>query len=406
MDFKFNIEKHPDTELPFDVMYYVENPNNPALNDSMKQLQTRLSRIESEVPELFPMHFEYVSQQELSEETLTEEVRKIPGFLHLADGINTQKVVEETRKAFFADEGGGLFMREAPKTDINGDLEYSDNIFRCTNLPAPDPTSAQKALDSFTDFVARHNFENATGYSYEYYTTQKDTPDFHHSTGIFQMVTTNNLFESLGESQKAKIDEIIATTARRILREMEKEGISDPRIFNDLPEGVMKVFRESAKFPEIYDISIEASDTKDKVFDIVVHKGDKKYICDIGGPLNKSLYIYFLRRRKLSSSNNKKKDIGISVDNLEEELKSGEDSKIYKEILGIYKKFRPEYKDTTGRIKHLCDNIAQMRNEISRGFTDLFQKSIASQYSIDNSQGLYRITLPPRHIDLGAFADI
>lgn len=158
-----------DEELPLaaNVVYYVESPDNEALNNAMRQLAQKKAPLFKDTDiQPYPYHFQYLAQSELDEEKLRSELSSkynkddvdeiVSGFLHcLSDG-----------------KGGTLMARCLPSFSYDG--YFTDDHTVCT-FPGFNLTPPQAAADKakwFARETAMRNFYRLTGESYEEYRSE------------------------------------------------------------------------------------------------------------------------------------------------------------------------------------------------------------------------------------------
>lgn len=412
MDFRFNIEKHPDTQLPFNVMYYVESPNNTELNGFMKQMQRESHLLDlPRTPEFFPMSFQYVSQQELSYETLISQLKKDEDTSD--EALDDESIIwaaEKTREMFLADEGGGLFIRHAPTYNSDGELEPSDEVFSCDTSAITSRETAKECVNKFADTVAHTNFENATGYTVERYKHIQSTPERRgNSMGFMQAGRSFSFCSS--SSEKVVSEQGVQRYASALQRMLREDGIPESEVDSILFQ-VCQMLPSALNTPKQLPLVIVQSG---KGYSIYLQKkvivgtnvSTQDILCDIKGPVNKSIYIYFLRKLMKAVLLHKGKAVkGITLPELVEGLKLG--NEIYDEMMAIYKKFDPTYTDKTGMIRNLGDNIRNNFSEINSAFKKLAPAIFPDIYRIRGLDKvgrvyLYGVDLISTKIDLGDF---
>ena len=94
--------------LHYDIVYYMESPDNEELNNVMRQLQEDGPLFMNTEMFPFPIKLQYVSQRELDGDYLRSQL----GDAYDAEDVN--EVIENMRECLSADNGGGLTARCIP----------------------------------------------------------------------------------------------------------------------------------------------------------------------------------------------------------------------------------------------------------------------------------------------------
>lgn len=174
--------KSYDEEIPLaaNVVYYVESPDNEALNDEMRQLaQKKTPLFEDTDIQPFAYRFQYLAQSELDENALRS------GLSSTYDEEDVDEIVSCFLHCLSEAPGGTLIARCLPTFSYDG--YFKDDNTVCT-FPGFNLTSPQAAADKakwFARETAKRNFYRLTGESYEEYSSEaKESRGSYHGYGM------------------------------------------------------------------------------------------------------------------------------------------------------------------------------------------------------------------------------
>lgn len=145
--------KHFDGKVPlyFDTIYYVESPDNQALNWAVRKLQQEGTVYSNSKMQPFPFRIQYLEQNELDANHLSQM---------LGEGYNPEimeKAVADMRQCLSADQGGTLSARCLPVFPTESTYEDDHTIFCITDFNA---TTPEKVRNCILDFAMRVADEN------------------------------------------------------------------------------------------------------------------------------------------------------------------------------------------------------------------------------------------------------
>ena len=153
-----------DIPLAFNVIYYVESPEDDALNNVMRQLADTAEPLFDDT-EMQPQTFrlQYITQSELQEENLRT------GLSDLYDEKDVSEAVNTLRHCLSDGKGGTLSARCLPKFSYNDVFEDDHAVHTYIGFHLSSPQEAADNARWFALKTAKLNFYRLTGESYEKY---------------------------------------------------------------------------------------------------------------------------------------------------------------------------------------------------------------------------------------------
>jgi len=402
MNIKFVTTSYPIVvPLHYDTIYYVECPDNEAMNNTMRQLQQAgpLFRNTEMLP--FPIKLQYVSQKELDSDYLKAQL----SGKYDAEEVND--VVENMRECLSADKGGSLSARFMPSFTYDDVMEQD---FAVCSYPDFGLLSAEEALEnakSFARFVAEENFHRLSNETY--YTYQQAKEDAwrpRRSSGGFGMMGFQVRLpdpKEITSNMQRRISELDATIK-------QLTGNDDASAEELLAAYFMKKMNEG-KLKEVYPILIK----DDNLYLKISKKENMKVVFDRYG-VAKTLYIFFLRLIEYATKNHIDP---IYVSRAELIEYKNDLSSIYERISRWASREDKSKKNIEDIIESLCDKndreFANILSSIRRFFknefaVDTLEKQFDKCYSIEvmgrdeYNSDVYGIKLTIDDFDLGRYS--
>ena len=400
--------------LAFNVIYYVEAPNNEPLNAAMRQLADKAEPLfEDTEIQPHPFRLQYIAQSELNEEALLAKLSDTFGK------TKATKAVRIFRRCLLDGRGGTLSARCLPDFSNNDVFEDDHAVHTYVNFLL---SSAQEAADNarwFASETAKLNFYRLAGVSYEEYLKAKRPPKKRtrsNSAGKSrtkdfcirhcQSATTSSdrkpkPYEELGFIVREKTQQEITATQRKHAEELTQllgKYTSDDQEITTILEIALKLQKEKGKLTDIRILKIE----DDKLY-LYLSEHQKQEVRFGRGDIAKMLYIFFLIQKKRSEK-----------DHQQPKYLTQADLETHKEdLLYIYTIIGRYWDADINSIKSVWDkdynDFANALSSIRRCFKQFFDTKTAYRYSIEIQSkhpefgSMYGIDLDGKDFDLGSF---
>ncbi len=367
--------------LCYDTVYYVESPDNEALNHAMLQLQQEGSLFYDSEMMSFPMKLQYVSQKELDDDYLRSQ---------LGDSYDAEDVddaIYDLRKCLSADMGGTITACYMPR---KGSESTREDICSLPLFEFATPESAVANAKRFAKNVAETDFQRVMGVSYQQYSKSYENlynpplPSFGNMMGyIRNTVEPDEVVRII----KSKLENVKDRSALGII-EMLKSNI--------------KKIEDMCKL----DIFCPLSIYNDEIW-LNFPDQDKMEVTFGRGVVAKTLYIFYLQQIERVKKNPE----------LPKFLSQSELYDYIPELKKIYEKIKSrEVSDND--IASWCDKsintfiraVSSINNFFKREFDlGLIKKKEHKSYLLeikgkdDNGNSRYGIDLEPDDFDLGDY---
>lgn len=345
--------------LCYDMVYYMESPDNEPLNQAMRQLAAAGQPLfENTEMQPFPFKLMCLSQEELAADRLTAD---------LADKFEPELVADtiaDLRECLQADKGGTLTARCLPKFD--GKVRVDDRaVCIIEDFGTTRPENAEETAKSFAHSVAMENFHRLAGISYSRFLKAKEEAQHPHPS----RQSSDNTMGFL----------IVHADPNEVLQKMQERldaisnMINEKTNYNDvlkMLDAEVKELKDKYKmntfcklFVKDKDLYLKVSDTENRVI-------------EFGRDTSKALYVFYLQQIQRA-----KKNPGVPQYLSQDEL---EDYK--NELFEIYQWFSGS---TRRRIEDICDMWDASKGFMFRDAISCIKQYFENEFDVATIQKNY-----------------
>lgn len=378
-----------DIPLAFNVIYYLESPENDALNSVMRQLADKAEPLFYDA-EMQPQPFrlQYIAQSELKEENFRTRLSGVYDEEDVSEAINSLRLCLSDGK------GGTLSARCLPMFSYKDVFENDHAVHTYTGFHLSSPQEAADNARWFAFETAKLNFYRLTGESYEHYLEIKrpSRRPSHNSYGGGRY---------LGFMVREKTPQEITDTRRKHAEELAQileQYNYDNKEKTTILEIALQLQKAKGKLKDKQTLKIE----NNKIY-LYLSEKQKQEIRFRRADIAKMLYIFFLIQIKRANKNHSQPKY-ISQTDLEH----------YKdELLSIYMKISRYSDADVNRIKSVWDknynDFGTALSSIRNSFRQVFDEDMVHRYSIEIRKkdtvygSLYGIDLDVDDFDLDSF---
>ena len=370
--------------LHYDIVYYMESPDNEELNNVMRQLQEDGPLFMNTEMLPFPIKLQYVSQRELDGDYLRSQLDDA------YDAEDVNKVIENMRECLSADKGGGLTARCIPSFTRDDVMEDDHAVCSCPDFGLLSAEEAFEKAKSFARYVAEENFKRLTNVSYDTYQRAKEDAwrprRSSGGSGMMNMVVIHHDPNEIDEKKQRRWMKLLSKLYIYV-KKITRNG-DDAKA---LLQAALNVLENEGKYKEVYRICIDKNDIY-----LEISKHERIPVNFGRGAVAKTLYIFFLRLIEYAETNNLD-PIYVSQAELEFYYE--------KELTEIYIGMNGR-----GGFASIIDGFYNAIAFIRKFFEEVFDENTCKCYSIEkmgvdnDKNNAYGIKLTKKYFELGEYS--